>query len=72
MSSHDFDVWSGFSDPEGSYGTPTMETTYSLKGADCPFIQAITTWDRNPDKPSERINEKQLYWLHVPIIEDED
>ena len=70
MSSHKLDVWGSFSDPEGSHGQPTMETIYSLKGADCPFIQTETTWDKHPEKECERVNEKHRYWLHIPINDD--
>jgi hypothetical protein len=69
-------VTSSFSDPTGTFnGGPgehgVMETTYGLDGADYPLIGARTTWRVNPEKPSERIDERHAYFLFVTMKEDE-
>ena len=41
----------------------SMYTLYGFKGADFPFMGAETTWTKNQEKPSERIDEEHEYWL---------
>ncbi|MFA6125490.1 hypothetical protein [Sphingomonas sp.] len=63
-------VFGSFSAPCGqAHGDPTrsrMETSYGFAGSYFPVIEARTTWDWNPEKPSDRANEKHEYWLCLP------
>jgi hypothetical protein len=60
-------VYSSFSDPEGSMsGRARMETEYCLPGADYPLMGARTVWDIECGS-HKRLNEQHEYWLCVPI-----
>lgn len=68
-------VYSSFSDPTGTFNNGPgevgrMETTYALPSADYPLIGARTTWRINPEKESERIDEKHEYFLFCAIARD--
>lgn len=63
----------------GSYSAPErgiMFTSFGLRGAECPLIEAETTWDvddqygYDPATPARRLNEKHQYWLCIPVEED--
>jgi len=64
-------VFSSYSAPDGDlYGNPDksrMMTEYGFRGCNCPIMGAETTWDKNPDKPHERINEHSNYWLCASV-----
>jgi hypothetical protein len=47
-----------------------MFTSYGFPGADFPIMEARTTWEVDPERPSHRINEQNRYWLCVPIKEE--
>jgi hypothetical protein len=55
------------------FGTASFEgdmfTSYGFPAADFPLIEARTTWELDPDRPSHRINEQSLFWLCIPIKE---
>ena len=65
-------VFGSYSAPDGdSYGDPNkcvMMTEYGFDVCDYPIMGAKTTWDKNHEKPHERLNEKHEYWLCVGII----
>lgn len=67
-------VFSTYSAPGGDqFGDPTvgrMETSYGFDGCDTPIIKAKTTWDIDSEKPYERLNVKNEYWLCVAICCD--
>ena len=69
----DLKVFASYSAPDGDmYGDHTksrMETSYGFINADVPLMEAKTTWDFQPSKPTERKNEKHEYWLCVPTKE---
>jgi len=48
-----------------------MFTSYGFPGADFPIIEARTTWESDPDKPSHRINEQSRFWLCIPSKEEQ-
>ena len=62
-------VFASFSDPSGYIcgggSRATMETAYGFKNADFPIIRAVTTWELDPAKPHERVNEAHQFWLCV-------
>jgi hypothetical protein len=45
----------------------SMFTGYGFDGANFPIMEARTTWDIGPEH--QRINERNHYWLCVPIKE---
>jgi hypothetical protein len=55
------------------FGTASFEcdmfTSYGFPGADYPLMEARTTWDIDPERPSHRVNEQHRYWLCIPIKE---
>ena len=55
------------------FGTASFEgdmcTSFGFKGADFPLMEARTTWEPDPERPSHRINEQHRYWLCIPIKE---
>lgn len=67
----DLVVFSSYSNPDGDdhlgRGKPEMMTEWGLRGADFPLIRAETTWEKNPEKEYERVNEKHRFWLVVPV-----
>jgi hypothetical protein len=72
--STDMVVYATFSDPDGGFnGGPgeigRMDTSYALKGADFPFIEAESRWTIDPERPHVRIGESHRYWLVVPVKE---
>lgn len=69
----DLVVFSSFSDPDGSFNggdTGTMETVLGFKDAGYPLIKIKTTWEINREKPYERNNAKNEYWLCVADSDD--
>jgi hypothetical protein len=62
-------VFSSYSAPDGDqYGDPekcVMRTEWGFEESENPFIGAETTWDKDHDKPYNRINEKTKYWLCI-------
>lgn len=64
-------VFSSYSAPHGDrFGDPSecrMMTEYGFESCDYPIIGTETTWDKNYDKPCERLNEKHIYWLCVAV-----
>lgn len=69
-------VFSSFSDPRGhQFGgvgvEGRMETSYGFEGADCPLMEAKSTWTIDRERPHERVGEIHEYWLCLPQNEDE-
>jgi hypothetical protein len=56
------------------HGTASFEgdmfTSYGFPDADFPVMEARTTWEPDPDRPSYRINEQSCFWLCIPIKEE--
>lgn len=66
----DLKVFGSYSAPDGDEFDPEqcrMMTEYGFDGCDFPIIGSETTWDKNHDKPHERLNEKHVFWLCVAI-----
>ena len=57
-------------DPHGDSSRGEMRTSYGFRGANCPVIEARTTWTISPEAPHERFNEHHEYWLCVGIADD--
>jgi hypothetical protein len=55
------------------FGTASFEgdifTSFGFKGADFPLMEARTTWEPDPERPSHRVKEQHRYWLCIPIKE---
>lgn len=62
--------WSSFSDPDGQYFGPRMDTVWALRGADAPLIGIVTTWERY-DEQSNRVGEQHAACLYR-VTKDED
>lgn len=59
-------VFGSYSNPSGNDGissTPTMFTSYGFGGAAFPIMEAETTWEIDPERPFDRVNEQHSYWL---------
>lgn len=66
----DLGVYASYSDPDGTasdFTTGRMETSYALKGADYPLMEARTTWRIDPQLPHARLDEIHEYWLCIPL-----
>lgn len=67
----DLKVFSTFSAPDGNwFGDPdecAMFTEYGFGKSDVPIIGAETTWEKEQDKPHNRLNEKTIYWLCIHV-----
>ena len=68
-------VFSTYSAPDGdSFGNPDeckMMTEYGFEGCDYPIIGYEVTWDKNYDKTYERLNEKRIFWLCIPLVDSD-
>ena len=67
----DLIVFGSYSAPCGDwYGDSTkgrMFASFGFTGCDYPVIETETTWDICVEEPHKRNNEKQKYWLCLPI-----
>lgn len=71
---NDLGVYASYSDPDGEQSggtTGRMETSYALKGADYPLMEARTTWRIDPKMPHARPDLLNEYWLCIPLKESE-
>lgn len=53
--------------PERGY----IFTSYGFAGGYFPVVEAVTTWDVDPEKPHDRRNLVTRYWLCLPCKPDE-
>lgn len=49
-----------------------MNSVYGFKHADYPTIKCKTTWDIDIEKPYNRRNQKDSYWLYAYVIDYDD
>ena len=51
----------------GNYDRCMMHTEFGIEGADCPIIRCETEWDKDPNNEHKRLNEKDTFYLCLPI-----
>lgn len=72
----DLVVFACYSHPDGDpYGDPDegeMYTVYGFEGADYPLMGAITTWRIDREKPCERNDVVEKFWLYITRKEEEE